>query len=914
MKKAIIVLISIIGIILSQPKLNSNEIGINTVTETAADGKKVAHNVIYTGTEYITLNTHQIPENRLWSDTGVVWVDRNHRYAIVEAISISGDGMSIFANWTLNDQRVGFYWSTGIGVPVWEYSGLFNYNYGGHWIGTSQEAQTLTSGTVNRAYKWSRRSRTPDWTYEYPQTASSCVLTSNDGNKVAAATASGTLYLFDALTGDTMWTTTFNEGTRLQGLDINPDGSIVVVTVYDSCFVFENGTRRGGVPIGTFNTGSQYPAKICADGHLLVTGDYYGYVKLYRWSGTQYNLVWQSLVGNPWITDVTISANGSTILAGTGYANGKACLFDSSSSTPLWQYQGFGGFGAQIASVALSVDGGRAAVASWGDTALTGSTYVLTVHDRNSSQPIVGVTRDEEPGSLFAVDISDDGHMVTAGGKAVHAYRFGNGGEVYSVLVGSTPAHNVGILSIDNPSQYLQVGNPVSPQATIHNFGDSSETFSGILAIYNGASQEIYRDTVVINNLGSRTSIQATFTDFTPSSYNFYKLVFWTDLPSDEYHGDDTTALLCKCFHDAKCEKVSPPFNEMTIGYEFAPSILVRNNGSYPDMITGYCLIQDSLGNNVYLDSGTTYTVQPGDSAILSFTNFGIPYAGDLYAYGITRLTDDFIPDNDTLLKPFQGSYEIIYDDGTWEAFYWVGRGANDKFFVRFTPTLEPPFSIRGGRIYVNMANTPFDYVILCKDASGRPDTSVQIARVENVSTPTAPGWIEFDFNVTRLDANDIWLVMHWPNGSPAMGVGADANMPRDYRSYFSSNQDTFRLWTTHDWMARIVQSPEIGILGGTDEIVKRFALYQNFPNPFLNQTAIRYSLPSEIYVSLKIFDASGRTVRTLSESKQKPGNYSLIWDGKDDQSRELPAGVYFYRLESNDQKFDGIRKTILLR
>lgn len=913
MKRTIIVLISIIGIILSQTKLEPNQVGINTVIETGADGQKVAHSVIYTGTEYITLNTHQIPESRLWSDTGVVWVDRNHRYAIVEAISISGDGMSIFANWTLNAQRVGFYRSTGTEVPVWENSDLFNYSYGGHWIGASHDAQTLTSGTASRAYKWSRSSRTPDWIYNFPQTGNSCVLTSHDGNKVAAATASGMLYLFDALTGDTIWTTTFNEGTRLQGLDINSDGSIVVVTVYDSCFVFENGTRRGGIPIGATNQGTQYAAKICGDGHLLVTGDFFGYVKLYRWDGAQYNLVWQRYVGTPWVTDVAISADGSTILAGTGYANGKACLFDSSSSTPLWQNQGYGGYGAQIASVALSADGSRAAVASWGDTALSGSTFVLTVHNRNSGQPIFGVTRDQEPGSLFAVDISDDGQLVTAGGKAVHAYRFGNGGEVYSVLVGSTPVHNVGILSIDNPSQCLQVGSQVSPQATIYNFGDNTESFPAGLTIYNGAGQEIYSEQANVTNLAPRGSVQMTLPNFTPSTYDFYKFVFWTNLATDEYHGDDTMTLLSKCFHDAKCEKITPPFNKMTIGYQFAPSILVRNNGSYPDIISGYCLIRDSINNNIYLDSTVSSYVQPGDSAIMSFNNFTIPYAGDLSVYGITRLAEDFIPENDTLLKQFHGSNEIIYDDGTWEAFYMVGAHNNDKFFVRFTPTLTPPFSLRGGKIYVNMANTPFDYVLLCKDASGRPDTTIPIARVENVYTPTAPGWIEFDLNVTRVDNNDIWLVMHWSDGSPAMGVGADANLPRDYRSYFSSNQDTFRLWSTHDWMVRLIQSPEIGIQFGKDEIVKRFALNQNLPNPFYNQTAIRYSITTETKVSLQVFDATGRIVRTLVEGKQKPGDYSMIWNGHDEFNHKLPAGVYFYCLNV-EGKYKAIRKTVLLQ
>ena len=44
-----------------------------------------------------------------------------------------------------------------------------------------------------------------------------------------------------------------------------------------------------------------------------VTGDYYGRVRLYRWSGTSYDLMWNAQVGNPWVTDVNISRDGSTI-------------------------------------------------------------------------------------------------------------------------------------------------------------------------------------------------------------------------------------------------------------------------------------------------------------------------------------------------------------------------------------------------------------------------------------------------------------------------------------------------------------------------------------------------------------------------------------------------------------------------
>ncbi|MEO0126113.1 MAG: C25 family cysteine peptidase, partial [candidate division WOR-3 bacterium] len=93
---------------------------------------------------------------------------------------------------------------------------------------------------------------------------------------------------------------------------------------------------------------------------------------------------------------------------------------------------------------------------------------------------------------------------------------------------------------------------------------------------------------------------------------------------------------------------------------------------------------------------------------------------------------------------------------------------------------------------------------------------------------------------------------------------------------------------------------------------IKRTVLYQNQPNPFRNITQITFVLGKEGYVSLSIYDASGRKVRTIIQESLRAGGYSLRWDGKDDRGRGLPEGVYFYRLKTED--FREVKKTILLR
>jgi hypothetical protein len=101
------------------------------------------------------------------------------------------------------------------------------------------------------------------------------------------------------------------------------------------------------------------------------------------------------------------------------------------------------------------------------------------------------------------------------------------------------------------------------------------------------------------------------------------------------------------------------------------------------------------------------------------------------------------------------------------------------------------------------------------------------------------------------------------------------------------------------------------GAQGNTVNI-KRFALYQNHPNPFKDLTKIAFALPKECKVSLSVYNVTGRKVRTLINDKMKPGDYSLKWDGKDNQNRKLSNGIYFYRLQT--ENFKDTKKTILLK
>ena len=94
-----------------------------------------------------------------------------------------------------------------------------------------------------------------------------------------------------------------------------------------------------------------------------------------------------------------------------------------------------------------------------------------------------------------------------------------------------------------------------------------------------------------------------------------------------------------------------------------------------------------------------------------------------------------------------------------------------------------------------------------------------------------------------------------------------------------------------------------------TDEagLPARFALSQNFPNPFNASTIIQYNLPSASDVNINIYDILGRKVETLVSGKQPAGYHQVVWDASDRSS-----GMYFYKIRAGN--YSEARKMVLLK
>ncbi len=95
-------------------------------------------------------------------------------------------------------------------------------------------------------------------------------------------------------------------------------------------------------------------------------------------------------------------------------------------------------------------------------------------------------------------------------------------------------------------------------------------------------------------------------------------------------------------------------------------------------------------------------------------------------------------------------------------------------------------------------------------------------------------------------------------------------------------------------------------------ELPTVFRLVQNAPNPFNPVTKIAYHVPRESGVSIRIYDVSGRLVRTLVDCATKPGRHLAVWDGRNDSGESVGSGVYFCTMEAPD--FRSSQKMMLLK
>ena len=163
--------------------------------------------------------------------------------------------------------------------------------------------------------------------------------------------------------------------------------------------------------------------------------------------------------------------------------------------------------------------------------------------------------------------------------------------------------------------------------------------------------------------------------------------------------------------------------------------------------------------------------------------------------------------------------------------------------------------------------------------------------------------------------ADGNWCLIYLPGGITTHFTGMG--------TFYPDHRPTQRIGIVPD----IYVFPTIeGIRNGEDEVLEaalnytpdgiqnnslnenlKFSLYQNYPNPFNPRTTIKYAIPKQSHVVVKIYDPLGKEVTTLVNKELRPGSYQIKFDGS-----SLSSGIYFYQMVADG--FLETKKLILLK
>ncbi len=169
----------------------------------------------------------------------------------------------------------------------------------------------------------------------------------------------------------------------------------------------------------------------------------------------------------------------------------------------------------------------------------------------------------------------------------------------------------------------------------------------------------------------------------------------------------------------------------------------------------------------------------------------------------------------------------------------------------------------------------------------------------------TASETNNFGFEVQRQENTDAWVKIDFVEGhgtttEPKFYEFIDNDVQGGNYAYRLKQIDTNGDFSFSQVLNVEVTSPTA------------FQLSQNYPNPFNPSTAINYSIKEAGRVELKIYDLLGKEVRTLVDQHRMAGEYSALWDSKDDFGKQAVSGYYFYRLKSGESQLT--RRMLLLK
>jgi hypothetical protein len=199
--------------------------------------------------------------------------------------------------------------------------------------------------------------------------------------------------------------------------------------------------------------------------------------------------------------------------------------------------------------------------------------------------------------------------------------------------------------------------------------------------------------------------------------------------------------------------------------------------------------------------------------------------------------------------------------------------------------------------------------------AGGRPQWNVPVA-LGSFNVVPGDGMVTLDWQTFSEMNNACWIIKRGDQEIARLEGQGSKETPTDYiyvdRGLTNGLMYSYILEAWNYAGAVEVFGPVTATPVAICDVPDEFVLSQNYPNPFNPHTEIRYQIPKDGHVTLKIFNTMGQEVRTLVDIVQRAGEYEVIWEGRDNEDREVASSVYFCRLKAGE--FSKTTKMVLLK
>lgn len=219
------------------------------------------------------------------------------------------------------------------------------------------------------------------------------------------------------------------------------------------------------------------------------------------------------------------------------------------------------------------------------------------------------------------------------------------------------------------------------------------------------------------------------------------------------------------------------------------------------------------------------------------------------------------------------------------------------RFSGTSTRTVRIQYTTNNGIEWINYHVTPTDYSNFCSDRGGIDDGKIDVTDPVgiNVSDSWSRRTIDFS-NIPGVENNPEFGVRVVAAHFQSTGEFRQSNNVNNQATAGTWRFDNVTFYGT--FLTNIIQN---------EIVTSNFELHQNFPNPFNPETTIKFRIPFDNFVTLKVFDITGKEVMTLANGFKTAGTHSIVFNAS-----EFASGVYFYKLEVGD--YSQVRRMLMIK